>query len=353
LSTMTGVGMAKWYQLVVFGLPTTRGEEPEPRDGFDVGVDLDMQVGAMRPHGVLDRVSAVQALDAGDVVGVQEPMRAAVEGRHQRGRHGGVAQSERVAELMAGDRDEVDGASPGRDGDRPGLGLVEVRVPHDRSDRRRRHRGEERVGQNAAWSVEREAIPMVSGSELDDDLWPGRQCHRGEAQRGVGGPQREGLLDRDADLCVGQVGGEVLEGVAEVVGRPLAARCHERREVWRVGDAAPRLVHLLGGRRVDDARHRKVCELLEAAHGLGGRVVEGAPVHAGRSLDEVGELVALGQRERRGAERLERIGDGTQVAEALEVLLDVGDVRSGRVLLQAFRDLVLIGHCSSSPWGLK
>jgi hypothetical protein len=160
------------------------GEEPEPRDGFDVGVDLDMQVGAMRPHGVLDRVSAVQALDAGDVVGVQEPMRAAVEGRHQRGRHGGVAQSERVAELMAGDRDEVDGASPGRDGDRPGLGLVEVRVPHDRSDRRRRHRGEERVGQNAAWSVEREAIPMVSGSELDDDLWPGRQCHRGEAQRG-------------------------------------------------------------------------------------------------------------------------------------------------------------------------
>ena len=136
---------------------------------------------------------------------------------------------------MPGHGDQVNARR--RQGDRPGLGLVEVGVAGQRAAARRRVVG---MGQHAARPVEVTAVAVVAGDEADHDVGAARHRHLGKAQRCHRRPQTEGLGNGGTHLGGREISGEVLETVGQVVARPLAALQHELGHVWK---ATARLRH--------------------------------------------------------------------------------------------------------------
>ena len=121
------------------------GEKSKTTHELNIFREFNLNGGAMYPGGLGDVVASVYAGDAIDIVAVQNASRPSVERLHDRASHGRVVQSKRVSEFMDRNRCEVDLASAWWNVERPGFGLVEVRVTLDRRGSGRRRAGEEGV----------------------------------------------------------------------------------------------------------------------------------------------------------------------------------------------------------------
>src|SRR5690606_14055838 len=112
------------------------------------------------------------------------------------------------------------------DRERPGFGLVEVRVASDAAAVGRREEG---MRQDTARAVEGAGggratwIAMRAGFEANDDVGLGNRADFGDDERRDRHPGVECLADRRALSLLAEVGRILLESVGEIRLRPLVA----------------------------------------------------------------------------------------------------------------------------------